>query len=103
MSWGPFRNNGAQPAARVESPGAAGTTSTKKIGRAVSLGGAAGLTHGDRMSDNSRHPTDIVMDAKRRWRALYSDGSLGPALTLDQMLDLLPQLRDGERHLTSET
>ena len=55
------------------------------------------------MTDNSRYPSDIVMNAKGCWRALYSDGSLGPALDLDQMLDLLPQLQDGERHLTSET
>ena len=55
------------------------------------------------MPDKSCHPTEIVMDDEGRWRAIYSDGSLGPALTLDQMLDLLPQLRDDERHLTSET
>ena len=55
------------------------------------------------MPDNSCHPTDIVMDDEGRWRALFSDGSLGPALTLDEMLDLLPHLRDGEPPSTSET
>lgn len=55
------------------------------------------------MPDNNPYPTDIIMDDAGCWRALYSDGSLGPALTLDQMLDLLPELRDGEAHLTSET
>jgi hypothetical protein len=55
------------------------------------------------MTDNNRYPTDIVMDYEGCWRALYSDGSRGPALTLDEMLDMLPHLRDGERHSTSET
>jgi hypothetical protein len=39
------------------------------------------------------HPTDVVMDAEGCWRVLWSDGSLGPALTLDEMLDVLPYLR----------
>jgi hypothetical protein len=39
------------------------------------------------------HPTDVILDAEGRWRVLYSDGSLGPALTLDEMLDVLPYLR----------
>jgi hypothetical protein len=55
------------------------------------------------MTDRVLHPTDIIMDAEGCWHVLYSDGSLGPALTLDEMLDVLPQLQDGGRVLTSET
>ena len=46
------------------------------------------------MPDNNRYPTDIVMDDEGRWRARYSDDSLGPPLTLDEMLDVLPHLRE---------
>jgi hypothetical protein len=54
----------------------------------------------DLMRDNNRYPTDIVMDAQGRWRALYSDGSLGPPLTLDEMLDELPFLREAGGEVT---
>jgi hypothetical protein len=40
------------------------------------------------------HPKDIVMGANGYWHALYWDGSLGPALSLDQMLDTLPLLQE---------
>src|SRR5260370_36090870 len=30
----------------------------------------------------------------RRWRALYADGSLGPALSIDEMLDTLPLMQE---------
>ena len=54
------------------------------------------------MPDNSRYPTDVIMDDAGDWRAVYSDGSLGPPLTLDEMLDVLPDLRVSERDSTSE-
>ena len=43
-----------------------------------------------RASDDKKRPVDIVMDADGCWRALYADGSLGPALSIDEMLDTLP-------------
>ena len=52
------------------------------------------------MPDNSRYPTDIIMDDEGCWRALYSDGSLGPPLTLDEMLDVLPYLRESSGEVT---
>lgn len=63
---------------------------------------AARPTHGrdSRMPDNSRYPTDIIMDDEGCWRALYSDGSLGPPLTLDEMLDVLPYLRESSGEVT---
>jgi hypothetical protein len=42
--------------------------------------------------DDEPDPIDIVADSLGRWRAMYEDGSLGPPLTLDEMLDLLPHL-----------
>jgi hypothetical protein len=45
-----------------------------------------------RVSDDNKRPVDIVMDADGCWRALYADGSLGPALSVDEMLDRLPLL-----------
>jgi len=45
-----------------------------------------------RVSDDNKRPVDIVMDADGCWRALYADGSLGPVLSIDEMLDTLPLL-----------
>jgi len=45
-----------------------------------------------RVSDDNKRPADIVMDADGCWRALYADGSLGPVLSIDEMLDTLPLL-----------
>jgi hypothetical protein len=52
------------------------------------------------MTDRILHPTDIIMDAQGCWRARYSDGSLGPPLTLDEMLDVLPYLRESVGEVT---
>jgi hypothetical protein len=41
-----------------------------------------------------KYPIDVFMDAAGKWRARYSDGSHGEALTLDEMLDVLPYLRE---------
>jgi hypothetical protein len=46
------------------------------------------------VSNDNKRPVDIVMDADGCWRALYADGSLGPALSTDQMLDTLPLLQE---------
>jgi len=45
------------------------------------------------MSDK-KCPIDVVLDTNGCWRVLYSDGSLGPALSIDEMLDALPLLED---------
>ena len=37
------------------------------------------------MSDK-KCPIDVVLDTNGCWRVLYSDGSLGPALSIDEML-----------------
>ena len=52
------------------------------------------------MPDNSCYPTDIVMDNEGCWRALFNDGSVGPPLTLDEMLDVLPYLRESVDEVT---
>jgi hypothetical protein len=42
----------------------------------------------------TKRPKDIVMGADACWHVLYGDGSLGPALSVDQMLDALPLLQE---------
>jgi hypothetical protein len=44
------------------------------------------------MSDDDKRPVDIIVDGDGDFHALYSDGSLGPALTIDEMMDTLPLL-----------
>jgi hypothetical protein len=39
-------------------------------------------------------PVDIIVDGDGCFRALYADGTLGPALSLDEMLDTLPLLQE---------
>ena len=46
------------------------------------------------MSDDNKRPVDIIVDGDERFRALYSDGSLGLALTIDETMDTLPLLAE---------
>src|SRR5215472_4779803 len=44
--------------------------------------------------DKPKIPVDIIVDADGCFHALYSDGTLGPVLTIDEMMDTLPLLRE---------
>ena len=44
--------------------------------------------------DKSKIPVDIIVDAEGCFHALYSDGTLGPVLTIDGMMDTLPLLQE---------
>jgi hypothetical protein len=44
--------------------------------------------------DKPKIPVDIIVDADGCIHALYSDGTLGPVLTIDEMMDTLPLLQE---------
>ena len=44
--------------------------------------------------DKPKIPVDIIVDADGCFHALYSDGTLGPVLTIDEMMDTLPLLQE---------
>ena len=49
------------------------------------------------VSNDNKRPVDIVMDADGCWRALYADGSLGPALSTDQIARHVAAVARGSR------
>jgi hypothetical protein len=61
------------------------------------------------MSDDNKRPIDILVDGDG-FRALYTDGTVGPMLTINEMMDTLPHVqwkeeserrRPAKRHLHS--
>ena len=53
-------------------------------------------------SNDNKRPVDIVMGADACWHALYADGSFGPALSLDEMLDTLPLLQEASSPISTK-
>jgi len=43
---------------------------------------------------NGKHPADFVLDDEGRWHAVYTDGSLSPELTIDELMEMLPLLAE---------
>jgi hypothetical protein len=44
--------------------------------------------------DKPKITVDIIVDADGCFHALCSDGTIGPVLTIDEMMDVLPLLQE---------